>query len=88
MALRSTGQDSFQWILKRGHKENIFILASQVKQVFYIIGPADKNWFIVLLTKPNIIPDCDDMNKTEDNIDDVPSFSVGLTREDNSEGDD
>ena len=27
---------------KEGHKEDTFILASQVKQVFYITDPADK----------------------------------------------
>ena len=33
-----------------GHKEDKFILASQVKQVFYIIDPADKKYFTILST--------------------------------------
>ena len=45
-------------------------------------------WSIVLSMRPKITPDCDDMNNTEDNIDDIPSFSVGLPRGDNSEGND
>ena len=36
--------------------------------------------------KPKITPDCNDMDNTEDNIDDIPSFLVGLSRGDNSEG--
>ena len=37
------------------------------------------------MTKPKITSDCDDMNNTEDNIDDIPSFSVELTSGDNSD---
>ena len=66
---------------KEGHKEGTFLLTSQAKQVFYITDPADKKQFIVLSMKPKITPDYDDMNNTEDNINDIPSFSVGLPRE-------
>ena len=38
--------------------------------------------------RPKITPDCDDMNNIEDNINDIPSFSVGLPRGNNSEGND
>ena len=38
--------------------------------------------------KPKTKPDCDNMNNTEDNIDDIPFSSVGLSRRDNSEGND
>jgi len=40
------------------------------------------------LDEAKITLDCDDMNNTDDNIDDIPSLSVRLTRGDNSEGDD
>ena len=69
---------------KKGHKENTFILTSQAKYVFYITDPADKKWSIILSMKPKITPHCDDMNNTEDNIDDIPSFSVRLPKGDNS----
>jgi len=36
--------------------------------------------------KPKITPDC--MNNTEDNIDDIFSFSVGVSRGNNSESND
>ena len=38
--------------------------------------------------KLKITPECDDMNNAKNNIDDIPSFSVGLPRGDNSEGND
>ena len=72
---------------KEGHKENIFILTSQAIQVFYITDPSDKKWSIVLSTKPKIITDCDCENNTRDNIDEIFSFSLGLIRGDNTDGD-
>jgi len=38
--------------------------------------------------KPQITTNCDSENDTGDNIDEVPSFSLGLTRGDNIDGDD
>jgi len=38
--------------------------------------------------KLKITPECDDMNNAKNNIDDIPSFSVGLPRGDNSESND
>jgi len=54
---------------KEGHKENIFILTSQSKQIFYITDTANKKWSIVLLMKPKITIDCEDDNDTGDNTD-------------------
>ena len=45
-------------------------------------------WSIVLLTKPKITPDCDNMNDIGDNINDILSFLLGLKRGDNSDDDD
>ena len=38
--------------------------------------------------KPKITPDCDRENDTGDNIDEVLSFSLGLTRGDNTDSND
>ena len=68
--------DDLNWV---GYKEDTFILASQVKQVFYITDPADKKWFIVLSTKPKNTNDGNNENNIGNNIDEVPSFSNWLT---------
>ena len=73
-----------------GNKDDTFILASQVKQVFYITDSANKKWSIVLSTNPKNTSDGDDENNTEDNIDKVLLFSIGLTNGNNidiTEGD-
>jgi hypothetical protein len=72
---------------KEGQKNETFILASQAKQVFYIKDPADKRWSVVLSVKPKILTGCDDEKDIGENIDEIPSFSLGLTRE-GSNGDD
>ena len=68
---------------REGHKEGTFILASQGKQVFYFTDHDDKKWYTILLTKQNITTYGNVENDTDDNIDKVPSFSLGLTRGDN-----
>ena len=83
--------DDLEFILvdlnKEGHKNDTFILASQAKQVFYITDPADKRWSVVLSVKPKILTGCDEENDTGENVDEVPSFSLGLTREGSNGGD-
>ena len=37
--------------------------------------------------KPKILTGCDEENDTGENVDEVPSFSLGLTREGNNCGD-
>ena len=74
-------------INKEIHKEDTFILALQVKRVFYITDPAKKKWSIILYTK--ITTDCDSENNIGDNINKVLSFSLRfLSREDNTDGND
>ena len=82
---------------KVGHKEEPFIMAIQVKQVFYVTDPSDKRWSIVLQGRSNNVGD-----EFEDSIDimDTPSLStclptfngeddvdyVHVTRDDHQEG--
>ena len=58
-------------------------MASQAKQVFYITDPANKKWSIILSMKPNIITDGNVENDIGNNIDEIPSFSLRLTKGDN-----
>ena len=76
---------------KIGHKEDPFVLASQVKQVFYMTDPSDKRMSVVITPRSRIaIYDVDEdvtfeektLTKFEDDIDDTPSMYV---REDHDE---
>ncbi|KAL3637653.1 hypothetical protein CASFOL_018524 [Castilleja foliolosa] len=60
---------------KVGSKNEPFVMASQVKQVFYITDPSNKNVFVVLHGK-RILPGDDD----ESNLDvyEISTFSSGL----------
>ena len=73
---------------KEGQKKDTFILASQAKQVFYITYPANKKWSIIFSMKSKNTPDWDNMNDIDDNINDILSFSLELTRRENNDGDD
>ncbi|XP_054797583.1 uncharacterized protein LOC129302714 [Prosopis cineraria] len=65
--------------LKRlSFKEEPFILASQEKQVFYVIDPANKQRSIVLLGKKQII-DVEDDDSTF-NLDETLPFTINLPR--------
>ncbi|KAL8091984.1 hypothetical protein AgCh_034317 [Apium graveolens] len=62
-----------------GHEDDPFILATQVKQVFYIRDPADVRWSIVLQGKRRIIG-VDNVEDEEEynQFDENPPFSIGL----------
>ena len=48
----------------------------------------DRKWSVVLSIKPNITPDCEVRNETWDNINEIHSFSLGITKGDNVDDDD
>ena len=55
--------------------EESFILATQAKQVFYIVDPSDKKWSIVVPGKRSILGIGDVEDKEEyDAFEDSPSF--------------
>ncbi|XP_074356761.1 uncharacterized protein LOC141696532 [Apium graveolens] len=62
-----------------GYEDDPFILATQVKQVFYIRDPADVRWSIVLQGKRRIIG-VDNVEDEEkyNQLDENPPFSIGL----------
>ncbi|KAL8157781.1 hypothetical protein AgCh_002474 [Apium graveolens] len=62
-----------------GHEDDPSILATQVKQVFYIRDPADVRWSIVLQGKRCIIG-VDNVEDEEEynQFDENPPFSIGL----------
>ncbi|XP_074336175.1 uncharacterized protein LOC141673340 [Apium graveolens] len=62
-----------------GHEDDPFILATQVKQVFYIRDLADVRWSIVLQGKRRIIG-VDNVEDEEEynQFDENPPFSIGL----------
>ena len=78
--------------------EEPFIIATQAKQVFYIIDPSDKNWSIVVPGKRSILGIGDVEDEEEyDAFKNSPSFinsksvdeyyvAVGYTRVDHTEG--
>jgi len=53
-----------------GHKDEPFILASQAKQVFYVTGPANVKWSMVLLI--NKVRDDNNTNQDDEDIEDDP----------------
>jgi len=53
-----------------GHKDEPFILASQAKQVFYVTGPANVKWSMVLLI--NKVRDDNNANQDDEDIEDDP----------------
>ena len=61
--------------------EEPFMLASQVKQVFYVIDHADNKWSIVVLGKRSIlgIGDVDD-EEEYDAFKDIPTFTYPENR--------
>ena len=81
--------------------EEPFILATQAKQVFYIVDPSDKKWSIVVPGKRSIlgIGDVEDeeeyeafedsppfINPKSVDQDDIDDVDVGYTRVDHTEG--
>lgn len=56
-----------------GHKEEPFIMAIQVKQVFYVTDLSNNKWSVVLQGKNNNV--CDEFGDLTD-IMDTPSFSI------------
>ncbi|XP_074336479.1 uncharacterized protein LOC141673626 [Apium graveolens] len=72
-----------------GHEDDLFIFATQVKQVFYVRDPADHRWSIVLQSKRRIVG-IDNVEDEEEynQFDENPLFSVGIQttlREDNAD---
>ncbi|KAF1864284.1 hypothetical protein Lal_00020694 [Lupinus albus] len=63
-----------------GYKDGPFILASQTRQVFYVSNPANKKWYIVLLTNKiiinNNIDDQEDIDAEDDHF-----FGISLSHE-------
>lgn len=55
---------------KVGYEDEPFILASQAKQVFYVTDPANKKWFMVLLT--NKVRDDNNEDQDDEDVEDVP----------------
>ena len=56
------------------------ILASQAKQVFYVIDPSDHKWSVVLPGKRRIVGISDVVDEEEYNqFDENPPFSVGVS---------
>ena len=53
---------------KVGYKDDPYILASQVRQVFYIADPSKKNWSIVMQSNKNYAENVDN-NGANTNID-------------------
>ena len=78
--------------------EEPFILATQAKQVFYIVDPSDKKWSIVVPRKRSILGIGDVEDEEEyDAFEDSPTFinqksvdeddvDVGYTRVDHTKG--
>ncbi|XP_074289447.1 uncharacterized protein LOC141614599 [Silene latifolia] len=83
---------------KHGHNEDPYILASQVKQVFYVTDPADKRRSVVIT--PRARHEIDDYDKdgeveeraatknfqNQNTIDDEAEDSLTYVREDHDEG--
>ena len=67
---------------KKGHHDKLFILASQVKQVFYIKDMS--NWSVILTHKQTKF----DNFYVCDIIEETPSFSKGVATLDNEEEND
>lgn len=62
-----------------GYKNEPLIMASQAKQVFYIMDPLNNNWSVVLQSKRRILGVDDVVDEEEyDQFDDIPPFSEGL----------
>lgn len=59
---------NFNRLLFKGHQlsDEPFILASQAKQVFYVHDPIEKDWQIVVHTKPRDLFDMDSEISTDD----------------------
>ncbi|XP_019173250.1 PREDICTED: uncharacterized protein LOC109168723 [Ipomoea nil] len=61
---------------REGHKNEQFIMASQVKQVFFVTDPSDKKWSVVLHGKRQITGDGNEDVSYE--IEEIPPFSSSL----------
>ena len=62
------------------HDNDPLILASQVKQVFYVTDPADHKWSVVLPGKRRIVGIDDVVDEEEYNqFDENPPFSIGVS---------
>jgi hypothetical protein len=71
---------------REGHKGELFILASQAKQDFYVTDPENKKWSIVLQGKKHVLGyHNEDGNNNE--IEEIPSFSSGVQPIDVEEND-
>jgi ssDNA-binding Zn-finger/Zn-ribbon topoisomerase 1 len=82
-----------------GHLADPFILASQAKQIFYMVDPADRSWSVVLEGKRRIlgVEDVDDEEEYDEQFNEIPPSSwhipqmiddvdMSYTRRDHDEG--
>ena len=58
-----------------GYRNDPFIMASQAIQVFYTIDPQDMDLSLVVLTKPRIVTDGEEV---DEDCADIPSFTMRL----------
>nr|GEY64272.1 hypothetical protein [Tanacetum cinerariifolium] len=62
-----------------GYLSDLFILAKQATQVFYVEEPKDKRWHIILQSKQSIVGVDDVVDEDEYNkFDELPHFSIGV----------